>query len=73
MSKKHPRHQSREGEDGIRQTIGWYLCQAAEKQAEDQHGEERLQNRPGSSQRRLLVSNLQVAPDKKRKEFPELE
>ncbi len=51
------------GKHGIGKAVGGYLPQLAEEQAENEHGEEGLDDRPCGAERGLLVANLDVAPD----------
>ena len=44
--------------------LGLQAAQAIEDDREDEHGYERLENRPRDPEESLLVSNLEVAPHK---------
>src|SRR5271166_302414 len=60
---------------GIRHSTRCAGSGLTKKQAEEEHGCQRLQDCPGRAQDRLLVPNLDVAPGQEEKEFaiaPEL-
>jgi hypothetical protein len=64
-----PRDEGGEIEDGIRKAERGELREATEKESEDQHGEERLEDDPSDADGGLLVADLYVAPDKEEEEF----
>src|SRR5262245_13473215 len=66
---KRPRHQRCEGKDRIGNAVRWDLAESPEKHAENHHGNERLNDGPERTQRRLLIAHLNVAPDEKVEKF----
>ena len=58
-----PRHERRQREDRVGQAVGRHLRQLAEEDREDDHRHQRLDDRPGGAEHRLLVADLDVAPD----------
>src|SRR6185503_9554090 len=65
VGEEGPGHQRREAEERIRNAIGRNLRQVPEEDTEYDHRKERLYDGPGSPECSLLVTNLDVAPDKK--------
>src|SRR5438874_2273659 len=72
MREELPREQGAIDEDGIWKTVGRYLSQLPEEDAEDDHRKQRLDDGPGRSEDRLLVADLDVAPDQEVHELPVL-
>ena len=66
---QHPGHQRRITEEGIGHVAGRNLGQRPEEQAENDHHEQGLDNRPGEAEYRLPVVYLDVAPDEKIEKF----
>ena len=57
-----PRHECGVREQRVGQSLGAELRQVPEDDAEDHHGEERLDDRPEEADHRLAVAHVQVAP-----------
>ena len=64
-----PGDESGEIKNGIRETLGGELGQTAEKESENQHGEDGLENDPEDADGGLFVADFDVAPDEKIEEF----
>src|SRR5229473_1442253 len=64
-----PGDESGEVEDGIGEAVGGELGEAAEKESEDEHVENGLQDDPEDADGGLLVADLDIAPDEEVKEF----
>ena len=69
-SKVSPRHQSRKIKNRIRQTLRRQLSQTPKKKRKHAHSQQRLQNHPSHANYSLLVAHLNIAPNKKVKQFP---
>ncbi len=65
FGKQRPGKQRREHEEGVGDTVRRDFCQAAEENGEDQHHEERLEDRPEKAESGLLVPDLHVAPSER--------
>ena len=75
VREEHPGDQAGEDEQGIRHVARGAGRRLAKEEAEDQHRRQRLQDRPGRPQNRLLVTHLDVAPGQEEQELtvpPEL-
>ena len=57
-----PRQQRGVAEDGVRNAVGGHLRELAEEDAEGDHHQERLDERPGGAKDGLLVADGDVAP-----------
>src|SRR6266513_1920478 len=64
-----PGDESGEVEDGIGEAVGGELGEAAEKESEDEHVENGLQDDPEDADGGLLVADLDVAPDEEVKQL----
>ncbi len=64
-----PGQEPRVVEDRVGQTVVWQLGHFAEQQREHDHRHERLQNRPVRPEHRLLVTDLDVAPDEEEEQL----
>jgi hypothetical protein len=64
-----PGDESGEIEDRVREAIGGELGEAAEKESEDEHGEDGLENHPEDADGGLFVADFDVAPDEEVEEF----
>ena len=62
----------REGEDRVREAVGADAGELAEEDREDDHRHQRLEDRPRDSEGRLLVPDLDVAPDEEVEQLPVL-
>ncbi len=62
VGEQPPGQQRRQGEDRVGHAAGRQLQEVAEDQAEQPHGEQGLQDRPGGPQGGLLVAHLDIAP-----------
>src|SRR5258708_1572397 len=67
--KKCPRCQPSIGKKFVRGAVALNVCQAVEYERKNQHCNERLQYCPESTQKRLPITNLDVAPDEKRQQL----
>ena len=67
--KEGPRHEAREIEDRVREPVRRHPGEPPEEQAEDEHGEQRLQHGPRHAERRLLVPDLDVTPDEEEQQL----
>ena len=64
-----PGDESGEVEDGIGKAVGGELGKAAEKESEDEHVENGLENDPEDTNGGLLIADFDVAPDEEIEEF----
>ena len=64
-----PRDEGSEIENGIGEAERGEFGEAPEEQSENEHGEERLEDNPGDANGRLLVADLDVAPNEEEEEF----
>ncbi len=69
VGKQRPRHERGICEHWIGKAVRGHPGQMAEKDGEDHHREERLDDRPGRAEHRLLVADLDVTPDEKVQEL----
>ena len=66
VSEQLPRQKRGVDKDGIGVSIRGYLSQSPEKDTEHDHGQQRLQDRPRYTDRRLFVANLDVSPNQEK-------
>src|SRR6267154_337603 len=64
-----PGDEGGEIKDGSRKALGRELGEAAEKESENQHGEDGLNNHPEDANDGWLVADFDVAPDEKVEQF----
>ncbi len=62
IGEKGPGDQGGVAEDRVGHAVGGHLGQAAEEDAEDDHGEKGLQDSPAGAQHGLLVADLDITP-----------
>jgi hypothetical protein len=68
--KECPWDQRGKGEQRIWDAVGWHLRKFAKEKAKNDHCKEWLQNGPGCSQHCLFVTDFDISPAQKIKEFP---
>ena len=66
---ERPRQQPGEDEHRIGQALGRDLREPPEDDREDEHRQQGLEHRPGHAEHRLLVADLDVAPDQEKEQL----
>ena len=66
---ERPGDQPGEDEDRVRDALGGDAREPPEDHREDEHRQERLEHGPGHAQDRLLVADLDVAPDEEEEQL----
>jgi len=66
---KLPEEKSRVNEDWVGYAVGGHFCEIAEEDGEDDHGHNRLKDRPRRAESGLFVTDFQVAPGEEIQKF----